>query len=185
VARPVINTQPLVCNVKRAKEAQRVHMPVERTIASAGDIWPDFRQHFFNVAACKKRELVFCGTCLILDLPDGRGPHLQFTVRQTQAQSATALKADVETRLLPQFGLKLRPIVRRAYCPAGVGRHPQAFALYPNQREIAARCPLRNVALVEHHDAIAVARKPECVGQSHQAAAHHCDVMLPLQELFL
>ena len=158
VARPVIDAEVAVCQMEGAKKTQRIHMAIERTIAAADHVGSNVRLHLLDFTAVEERDFIFCDTLLAVNLLEHCRPRLHFPFGQAEVQPARALETNIEPGPFFKFGLQLRPSVRGTDRPVGVGRHAEALALHPDEREVAARSPLGNIALVENDDALSFAR---------------------------
>ena len=106
----------------------------------------------------------------------GALPELVLAERQVKA--AVLLQANVEAGLLPQLRGEPAPRLRRPNRPDRIGRHAQALALHPDQREVGARCAFGNIALVEHRDRLAEPAQSPGDGGAEQSAADDGDVII-------
>ncbi len=159
--------------MQRAQQPQRIGVPVERTIGAADHVRADLRQQLGDLGAVE--EFVRVGRQLRLVVQPGheRFAGFQFLFRQAQIEAARTLVAHVDAGFVGQRGGEVGPDLGRALRPVGIGRHAEALALQPHQREIAARRPMRDVALVEHRDARADAAQPPGDRRADQPAADH------------
>ena len=101
---------------------------------------------------------------------------VQFLRRQAHVQAACLPQRDVDARLFAQQRRKPRPLARRALRPCGVGRHAEPFALHPDEAEVAACRPVRDIALVEQREPRAEVAQSERDRRADETAADHRDV---------
>ena len=109
---------------------------------------------------------------------DKLGALRELALAERQVKAAILLQGDVEPGLIFQFGGEPAPGFGRPHCPAGVGRHAEALALHPDQREVCPRGALGDVALVEDDNRLAEPAKPPGDSGAEQAAAHDSDVII-------
>ena len=115
---------------------------------------------------------------LVVHARDQLGALRELVLAEREVKAAILLQGDVEPGLIVQFGGELGPAFGRPHGPAGVGRHAEALALHPDQREVCPRGALGDVALVEDDDASGRAGQAPGDGGAEQAAADDSDVVI-------
>ncbi len=150
-------------------------MPVQRTITAPDHFGADGGQP--RLQFCVIEHLIWevaRFAAQALQELDALG---DFLLGQTQPETARLLQGDVHSRFFEQAVRKPRPQGSTCTRPVRVAGHPEAFALHPDQPEVAARCTERDIAFIEHGHAHAVAR--EAVGdcRADQAAANNDNVI--------
>ena len=104
---------------------------------------------------------------------DDGGALLEFGVRQAEREAAVLAQRDAAAE---GFG-QLRPDFGRAARPVGVGGVAEAFALHPDQAEIAAGGAVGDVPLVDQGDARTLPGGAPGDGGADQAAADHDQII--------
>src|SRR5690349_11678677 len=135
-------------------------MPVIRRKGGAGDRGAETGEHLGKLTAIEHAVLE----------PEIAGllPHplhlgvalLELGLAEAEMDAARPLVADRNPGALPELGGEARPFIRRAPGPALVMGRAVAFALDPDQPEIAARGAVGDIPLVEEGGAKPGAREP-------------------------
>src|SRR6185437_15509808 len=106
------------------------------------------------------------------------GACLELGFGKAEMESTRTLERHVEPGLFLQGLREAGPAIRGTPRPGGVFRHAEPFALDPDQREIAARGAVGDIALVEHGDATARAREAPADCRADQPAADDGHIIL-------
>jgi hypothetical protein len=163
--------------VERAKGAQRIHVPVQRTEAAARHFGTDQREHLLHFRRRQHLHPVVSGADLIVHARDKLRALSELVLAEGQVKAAILLQGDVEPGLIFQFGGEPAPGFGRPHGPAGVGRHAEPLALHPDEREVCPRGALGDIALVENDDLLSEPAKAPGDSGAEQAAAHDGDVI--------
>jgi hypothetical protein len=114
-----------------------------------------------------------------VQLLHGVGAGLQLGIRQAEGEAAGPPVSDIDARLVPESGGKLRPPFSGRPDPSDVFGHAEALGLDPDQGEVASRGPEGGVALVEHRDLGPPSREPPGDGGADHASPDHGDLRVP------
>ena len=102
---------------------------------------------------------------------DHRGALFQFLVAEAEVQTAGLLQRHVHAGGGLQRRGEAGPELRGLLGPTGIAGHGGAFALHPDQAEIAARGPVGDVALIEQRHLGALLRGTPGDGAADKSAA--------------
>ncbi len=127
MARKVGHATRVDGRVQGAEQAQRVHVAVERTVATADHLGTDVRQHLRHLRMVHDLGLVVDDARLVVQPLQDIGARLQLLLRQGEVETARPLEGDIEAGLLLQEIGEAAPGVGRADGPAGIGREAEAL----------------------------------------------------------
>ena len=123
--------------MQRVEQAQGVHMAIRRAIGAADDLGADIGQDRFDRLVVEHLQPHMAGH-LIVQPPEVVGTLLQFILAQTQREATRTAMGDVDAGLGGEVSGEIGPEIGGLQRPACIFRHGKAFALHPDQREIAA-----------------------------------------------
>src|SRR5947209_1323320 len=127
---------PLKTDVQRAKQAQGIHMAVERTEARTDDIRPDLRQHLLRLGMIEHVIFEPYHSRLVMQAFERIGAIFHLPLREKQVKAAGLMQANVEASLDSQRFGELGPSIRRLPRPNRISGHAATLTLHPDQGKI-------------------------------------------------
>jgi len=143
--------------VQPPQKRQRINVAVSLRKTPANYTAPKARNHFRQRLMVKhlSRHLRRVG----VKTPNIAATLLKFCLAQTKLDTAGLVQVNCFASQLAQFGLKFRPKTSALPRPARVRREIYAFALHPDQAEIAPRRTKRHITFVKHQGRKALSLK--------------------------
>jgi len=112
---------------------------------------------------------------LCLQRVEHRDAPLELRARVADVNAARLRERDIDAGLAQELVGQPRPLFRGALRPASVLRETCALPLDPDQTEIGARRPMRDIAFVEERELRSERTQAECDSGANEPAADHGD----------
>lgn len=134
-------------------------MPIERAKDGTDDFVSDMRQASFHLVMVKDFVREVRDIRLTVKLLQFCKPRIHLFLGETKSETSRLAMRDINTGLAAENRSKVIPFLGGSLCPGSVSGHCQAFRLHPDQSEITARSPKRDISFIKQYDTFAASRE--------------------------